>query len=250
MRITTVSSGRITTQALISGAASAARAASTPNGMRMPSESPPPAAMAALRKERRFSFTDVIAGLRSRLGSQADGLARLLVGAAAADIRNGAVDVGVARLRVILEQRGDRHDHAALAVAALRHVVVEPGLLHLVQFAVGGEPLDRRDLLGHRRIDRHGARAGRDSLDVHSAGAALSDPTAVFRSGQAKRVTQDPEERHARIDIGLVILAVDVERNHHSTSVTRSTKERAVTGALLPRPGYLSRCAQDVRIAG
>src|SRR5438045_8858823 len=127
MRITTVSAGRITTQAVISGAASAARAASTPNGMRMPSESPPPAAMAEVRKERRFSFTDVIAGLRSRLGSQVDCLAHLLVGAAAADIGNGAVDVGVARLRGILQQRGDRRDNAALAVAALRHVVVAPG---------------------------------------------------------------------------------------------------------------------------
>src|SRR3954447_26273847 len=160
MRITTVSSGRITTHALTSGAASAARAASTPNGMRMPSESPPPAAMAALRKERRFSFTYGIAGLRSRLGGQVDRLAHLLIGAAAADIGNGAVDGGVARLRVILQQRGDRHDHTALAVAALRHVVVEPGLLHLVQFAVSGEALDCRDLLGNHRIDRHRARAG------------------------------------------------------------------------------------------
>jgi hypothetical protein len=33
----------------------------------------------------------------------------------------------------LLVSRPHRHDHAGLAVAALRHVVVDPGLLHLVQ---------------------------------------------------------------------------------------------------------------------
>ena len=31
-----------------------------------------------------------------------------------------------------LSSAADRHDHAALAIAALRHVVLDPGLLHLV----------------------------------------------------------------------------------------------------------------------
>src|SRR5262245_66427505 len=52
-----------------------------------------------------------------------DRRAHLLEGAATADIGDAGVDVGVGRLRLVLEQLSDGHDHAALAVAALRHVV-------------------------------------------------------------------------------------------------------------------------------
>ena len=80
-----------------------------------------------------------------------DRLAHLLEGAAAADVGDRGVDVGVGGLRLVLQQRRHRHDHARLAVAALRHVVLEPGLLHLVQRAAGGEAFDRGDLLA---VDR------------------------------------------------------------------------------------------------
>jgi hypothetical protein len=56
----------------------------------------------------------------------------LLECAAAADVGDGVVDVGVARFRFLPEQGRYCHDHAALAVAALRHVVLQPGLLHRV----------------------------------------------------------------------------------------------------------------------
>ncbi len=50
------------------------------------------------------------------------------ISAAAADIGEIGVDVGVARLRMLLEERRRRHDLPGLAVAALRHVLGEPGL--------------------------------------------------------------------------------------------------------------------------
>ena len=52
-RMTTVSSGRITTQALISGEPSAARTTVGPNGRRRPSARPPPTAAVLTMKERR-----------------------------------------------------------------------------------------------------------------------------------------------------------------------------------------------------
>ena len=56
-RMTTVSSGRITTQALTSGVPSAARiTCGPPNGMSRPSANPPPAAAALTTKVRRFIF--------------------------------------------------------------------------------------------------------------------------------------------------------------------------------------------------
>src|SRR6266849_4636941 len=186
IRITTVSSGRMTTQAFTSGTLSAACAPARPNGIRRPSDSPPPIAAALTSNERRLSCGDAVMAYPSlRRGGGVDRLANLLIGAAAADVGDGAVDIGVGRLRVVFEQRGDRHDHPALAIAALRDVVVDPSLLHLVQRAVGGEPLDRRDLPGADRADRHRAGPRRDPVDVDRAGAALGDAAAVFGPGQA-----------------------------------------------------------------
>ncbi|MEA2822205.1 MAG: isoquinoline 1-oxidoreductase subunit alpha, partial [Bradyrhizobium sp.] len=65
-----------------------------------------------------------------------DRLAHLLEGAPAADVGDGLVDVLIGRLRLLLEQGRDRHDHSALAIAALRDVVIDPGLLHPVQRAL------------------------------------------------------------------------------------------------------------------
>ncbi len=55
-RMTTVSSGRITTQALSSGEPSWARTTSGPNGSRRPSARPPPTAALLTRKVRRSIF--------------------------------------------------------------------------------------------------------------------------------------------------------------------------------------------------
>src|SRR5882724_12470359 len=118
IRITTVSSGRMTTQAFTSGASAAACAAARPNGIRKPSDSPPPIAAAPARNERRLTCDNaVMACPRSGFGGGVDRLAHLLIGAAAADIGDGAVDIGVSRLRVVLEQRSDRHDHAGRCAA-------------------------------------------------------------------------------------------------------------------------------------
>src|SRR6516162_6421272 len=202
-RITTVSSGRMTTQAFTSGASAAACARARPNGIRKPSDSPPPIAAAPARNERRLICDNAVMACSCSGfgGGGVDRLAHLLIGAAAANVGDGAVDIRVAWRRVVLEQGGDRHDHPALAIAALRNVVVDPGLLHLMQRAVGGEPLDRRDLTGANRTDRYRAGPRRDPVDVHRAGATLGDAAAVFGSCQTERVAQYPEQRSVRIDI-------------------------------------------------
>src|SRR5450756_1175686 len=151
MRITTVSSGWITTQALTSGAPSAARTTEgPPKGRSRPNASPVPAAAVPMTKARRLtpgaaicSFMDTSSGGRGGV----DRFAHLLEGAAATDVGDRLVDIRVGRPRLVLEQGGRRHDHAALAIAALRHVVVDPGLLHLVQGAICRETFDGRDLL-------------------------------------------------------------------------------------------------------
>src|SRR5262249_10786402 len=146
--------------------------------------------------------------------SGVDRRAHLLEGAATADIGDGRVDVGIGGLGLVLEQRRHRHDHPALAVAALRHVVIEPGLLHLVQRAVLRQPLDRGDLPPRGRARRHRARAHRNAVDMDGAGAALGDAAAILGTGQSDRVAQHPQQRGVGIDIDLMGLSIHAEISH------------------------------------
>src|SRR5713226_1204014 len=118
MRMTTVSSGRITTQALTSGDPSAARTTvGPPNGMSRPSESPAPATAAVpMTKVRRLSVMCLFMAAPSRVCSGVDCLADLLEGSASANIGDGVVDVLVGRFRLLLQERCHRHDHPALAI--------------------------------------------------------------------------------------------------------------------------------------
>src|SRR6185369_2041254 len=125
-------------------------------------------------------------------GSGVDRRAHLLEGAAPADVGDGVVDVGIGRLRFLLEERRHRHDHAALAITALRHVAVDPGFLHAVQHAVLRKAFDGGYLFTDRVADLHAAGPCRDAVDVDGAGAALRDAAAVFRAGQADLLAQYP----------------------------------------------------------
>src|ERR1700760_3062479 len=202
-RITTVSSGRITTQALTSGEPSAARTiVGPPKGMSRPSARPAPTAAVPMTKERRLrGATCLFMSASSSVRDRVDRFAHLLEGAAAADIGDGLVDVGVARLWFLLQERRYRHDHAALAVAALRHVVGDPGLLHPVQGAAGRQSLDRGDLLADGIADNDAAGARRHAVDMDGASAALCDAAAVFGAGEADILPDRPEQRRIGLDV-------------------------------------------------
>jgi hypothetical protein len=64
------------------------------------------------------------------------------------------------------------------------------------------------------RAGRHDAGADRLAVDVDRAGAALGDPAAEFRAGQAELVAQHPEQRRIRLDVDLMAASVDREREH------------------------------------
>src|SRR5258706_5591184 len=132
MRMTTVSSGRMTTQALISGEPSAARTTAGPKGgRRRPRARPPPTAAVPTMNERRVTFGFSLMASPSGLRGRVNRLAHFLERAAAADVGHRGVDVRVGGLGLGLEQRRSRHDHAALAIAALRHCGLVPRVLHL-----------------------------------------------------------------------------------------------------------------------
>src|SRR2546426_754088 len=131
---------------------------------------PAPTTEAVWRNSRRVTW--VWAPISRLLRRAVDGGADALVGAAAADVRHRGVDIGVAGAAVLGEQRYRGHDLAGLAVAALRHVLGDPGPLHGVAPA-WRQPFDRGHALPGRRRDRHHAGAHRSAVEMHGAGAAL-----------------------------------------------------------------------------
>src|SRR5262245_34719202 len=140
------SSGRTTTQAVIS-TPSPGFWAKAPSGPK-PTVSPPPITADVLRNSLREVFMTPSRFRRlRRLCRGVDRRADARVGPTAADVGHRRVDVLVARVRVLREQRDRRHDLARLAVAALRDLVVDPGLLHRVQLPFLREALDGEHLL-------------------------------------------------------------------------------------------------------
>ena len=81
------------------------------------------------------------------------------------------------------------------------------------------ESLDRTDISADDRFGRRNTGASGLSVDVDSAGAALGDATAEFRSGQLKLVAKDPEKGHSFRDFKLVRFTVDLE--FHSRDPSR-----------------------------
>src|SRR6202048_2482543 len=215
MRMTTVSSGRITTQQLTSGDPSAARTtAGPPKGISRPSARPVPSAAEPMTKARRFMEGIWFMAASSSVRDGVDRLAHLLEGAAAADICNRVVNVLVGRFRLLLEKRCHGHDHSGLAIATLRNVVGNPGLLHLVQRSVGAQPFNGGDLFARSLADHHAARAHRDAIDMDGTGAALCDAAAIFGAGQADILPDHPKQRRIRLDVDIESFAIDCEVCH------------------------------------
>src|ERR1041385_6187168 len=89
------------------------------------------------------------------------------------------VDVSVRRVRVLVEERHGLHDLASLAVATLRHVIVDPGLLHRVQVTAGGEALNRGDLVALNVADLRDAGTPSHTVDVAGASTTEAHAAAV-----------------------------------------------------------------------
>src|SRR3989441_3249913 len=219
----TLSSAPIRSHALGANGAAAAgpRAAA---GSWKPMTRPAPATVAVWRDSRReTSVRELIS--RSLRGAM-DGCPDALVRAAATDVGHRRVDIGVRGMRILREQRRGSHDLPRLAVAALRHVFLDPRALHGVR-AVLGQAFDRRDALaGHGRHRQHTG-AGSDAVQVDGAGAALGDAAAELGTGETEGVTQHPEERRVGRDVDRFAFTVDGETDggHDRAASRKDGKE-------------------------
>jgi len=82
------------------------------------------------------------------------------MGPAAAEIAaKSEPDVGLARVRVAVENRFGHHDHAGDAVAALRRLLRHESRLQRVGLLKRPETFERDDLGLCKRTDRHDAGA-------------------------------------------------------------------------------------------
>ena len=158
-------------------------------GMAAVSSMPPPAARLTLRKFLRASISDP-----PRCGGALDGRTDARVGGAATDIAaHRHVDVVVGGNGDAGEQRGRGHDLARLAVAALRHVQLDPGGLDVVADLAVADRLDRGDR-GASPTEAMGvwqARAGRPSrCTVQAPHCAAPQPNLVPLRSSVSRSTQ------------------------------------------------------------
>src|SRR5207237_3456888 len=88
------------------------------------------------------------------------------LGAAAAEMRRERrTDLVVARIGRPVEQRLRADDDAGDAVAALRRLLLEEGLLERVQPLGRPDPFERRDLVADESLDRRCARGHRLAVD-------------------------------------------------------------------------------------
>src|SRR4051812_2286597 len=101
-------------------------------------------------------------------------------------------DLLASRLLHRREQIDRADDLAGLAVAALRHGLVEPGPLHRASQPAAVEPLDRRDALSRCLLDRHLAREGTLAVPEDHARAALAEAAAELGARELKMLAQDP----------------------------------------------------------
>src|SRR5690606_1606986 len=114
------------------------------------------------------------------------------VGATAADVAvHGRFYFLFRGGRIAFQKGGGRHDLSRLAIAALGHVHLQPGLLHGMVPMLGKSLDGGYPGLPYAR-DREDAGPGGPAVQVDGAGTALGDPATVFGPHQVQVVPEDP----------------------------------------------------------
>src|SRR5918995_6834033 len=148
------------------------------------------------------------------LGGVLHGLDDVLVPSAAAHIAFELMpDVALGGVRVPLEKRHRRHDHARGAIATLQAVFLPETFLYGVVLAILRQTFDGQDVgtVGLNGIER----AALDALaiDMDDTGAALARIAADVRAGESELIAQVMNEEEPRLNHGLLLEAVDTKRD-------------------------------------
>ena len=141
-------------------------------------------------------------------------------------IAGAAAEIALERMRQIglmrLIHRGDGHDHAGGAEAALEGLGIHERLLHRMQRAVGlGEAFDGGDRLVLGAECRDEAGMNRLALDPDGAGAAVAGIATLFHAKEAA-LAQIGAQALAGCGIGGDAFAVD-GADHRDAPVCESS---------------------------
>ena len=110
----------------------------------------------------------------------------------------GDVDLAVAGIDRMGEQACRRHNHAGLAIAALRHLLGEPGANHRI-VGLRRQSLDRRDRLAGSVFQERDAGWCSLPVDLYRAGAAAAMAATELRALETEPVAQKPKQRPFRV---------------------------------------------------
>src|SRR5262249_46771896 len=135
---------------------------------------------------------------------------------------------------------------AGLAVAALRHLLLDPRLL---QRMLAVEALDRRDLATGGHLQRRLARADRFAVEMHGAGTALRGATAELGSRHLELFTDHPQQGCIVGRIHVLRPPIDGQCYHASSLGGRSPPRLILVRTRFRRPPFCSAQAGIYRIA-
>src|SRR5437899_2508212 len=154
-------------------------------------------------------------GSRSFLGRALDVAEDAWIGAAATNIPvHVPNDVVAAQILLACEQRSRLHNLSGLAVPALRHLQIHPGLLQRM-VAIGRESFDGGDSLARYRRDRRLTGAHGETLQMYGTSAAHPGAATIFRAGKFEVLAHHPKQRCIWRDVNIRQLAVDGETEGH-----------------------------------
>jgi DNA-binding HxlR family transcriptional regulator len=145
----------------------------------------------------------------------------VVVSGATTDVAGQVVaNFAFGRIRVLLKQLADAHDHSRRAEAALQCVMFLKGRLNRMQPIRWREALNRRDRrpVGHNRKNRAGFDG--QAIDINSAGAALRGVATDVGPGQTEIVAQEMNQEFAWLNRNAAAVSVDVDCHFVSFSVS------------------------------
>ena len=161
-----------------------------------------------------------------------------IAGAAAQHTAQGALHLGLARLRFAPQQRLGAHQHAGGTDAALRRAKRDEGALQRRQRAVGlGQAFDRDHAAPGALAQRDDARADLFAVEQHRAGAAVACMAADLRAGESQVVAQCVGQAPQRVGVDRHRAAVHVQRDR-----LRSVQRRGMQRRVVARRHAASSC--------
>jgi hypothetical protein len=83
---------------------------------------------------------------------------------------------------------------------------------------VGCQPFNGGDVVVEDRAQGQDTGTRWAAIYMDRAGAALGDAAAIFCSGEAEAIAQDPQQRCPRLNVDLIRFAIHAQGNHGSTS--------------------------------